>query len=363
MAVTTGPELALGSSDRPRAASKVLTVLDLFAGAGGLSAGLHAGSHRFTTVRAIEMDIEAAASYAENFGDVVYAGGIERWLSEEDVPSVDVVVGGPPCQGFSALGKREPNDARNLLWRHYAETIERAHPQAFIMENVPAFLKSDQFSIFADSFEADGPLRDYRFEARVLNSADYGAAQVRKRVVVLGRHKDLGRPSFPNPAVLQTPRTVRDAFEGITPFAGQRDLPPRTMEFRGQSLRGSFTSSELHIGRDYTDLSLDRFRSIPYGGGRFDLPEDLKAACWKRHTTGSGDVMGRLVWEKPSVTIRTEFFKPEKGRYIHPTQHRAITHFEAARIQGFPDDYRFVGSKASIARQIGNAVPIRSERP
>ncbi|GAA3694567.1 DNA cytosine methyltransferase [Terrabacter ginsenosidimutans] len=335
-----------------------LTSLDLFAGAGGLTAGLHAGSSRFRTVRAVEMDIEAAASYAENFGDVVYAGGIEQWLEEEDVPEVDLVVGGPPCQGFSPLGKQDANDTRNSLWQHYVETIGRAKPRVFLMENVPAFLKSPQFDIFSESFEESGPLYDYRFIARVLNSAEFGAAQVRKRVVVMGVHKDLDHPDFPMPAILEHPRTVRDAFEGITPFAGERDLPLRRVEFRGKVLRGSFKSSELHIGREYSDVSLERFRSIPYGGARFDLPEHLKTPCWKKHTTGSGDVMGRLTWEKPSVTIRTEFFKPEKGRYLHPTQHRAITHFEAARIQGFPDDYRFVGSKTSIARQIGNAVPI-----
>lgn len=335
-----------------------LTVLDLFAGAGGLTAGLHAGSDRFRTARAVEMDMEAAASYAENFGDVVYAGGIEQWLDEEDVPEVDVVVGGPPCQGFSPLGKQDANDARNSLWSHYVETIGRARPRVFLIENVPAFLKSPQFGIFSESFRATGPLHDYRFVARVLNSADFGAAQVRKRVFVMGVHKDLDPPGFPMPTILEAPRTVLDAFEGITPFAGDRELPLRRIEFRGRMLRGAFKSSELHIGREYSDVSLARFRSIPYGGARFDLPEDLKTPCWKKHTTGSGDVMGRLVWEKPSVTIRTEFFKPEKGRYLHPTQHRAITHFEAARIQGFPDDYRFVGSKTSIARQIGNAVPI-----
>jgi DNA (cytosine-5)-methyltransferase 1 len=91
---------------------------------------------------------------------------------------------------------------------------------------------------------------------------------------------------------------------------------------------------------------------------RFDIPDHLLARCWREHTSGSVDVMGRLSWDKPSVTIRTEFFKPEKGRYLHPTEHRALTHHEAARIQGFPDDYKWVGSKVSIARQIGNAVPI-----
>lgn len=85
----------------------------------------------------------------------------------------------------------------------------------------------------------------------------------------------------------------------------------------------------------------------------------MKARCWIGHTTGSADVMGRLHWDKPSVTIRTEFFKPEKGRYLHPVEDRAITHYEAAILQGFPVDYRWVGSKTQVARQIGNAVPVQ----
>jgi DNA (cytosine-5)-methyltransferase 1 len=101
-----------------------------------------------------------------------------------------------------------------------------------------------------------------------------------------------------------------------------------------------------------------RIKSIKKGGNRFNIPHDLLPDCWKKHTTGSADVMGRLSWEKPAVTIRTEFFKPEKGRYLHPVEHRALTHYEAALIQGFPDDHKWIGSKVSIARQIGNAVPI-----
>ena len=110
--------------------------------------------------------------------------------------------------------------------------------------------------------------------------------------------------------------------------------------------------------RFFTQLSLNRYRSIPPGGNRFDIPYHLLAPCWRTHRTGSGDVMGRLFWDKPSVTIRTEFYKPEKGRYLHPTEDRPITHLEAARLQGFPDDYMWFGSKHSIARQIGNAVPL-----
>ena len=101
-----------------------------------------------------------------------------------------------------------------------------------------------------------------------------------------------------------------------------------------------------------------RFREIPYGGSRHDLPDHLSIPAWSNNPTSASDVMGRLVWEKPSVTIRTEFFKPEKGQLLHPTQHRAITHWEVAHLQGFPDDYRWVGPRADIARQIGNAVPL-----
>ena len=126
----------------------------------------------------------------------------------------------------------------------------------------------------------------------------------------------------------------------------------------GSTTPGAFRSDELHVGRTYSDLSKKRFEKIPYGGNRFDLPEDLKCEAWKKHTSGSGDVMGRLRWEEPSVTIRTEFTKPEKGRYLHPVHDRAISPHEGARIQGFPDHYLFVGPVTQIVKQIGNAVPI-----
>ncbi len=99
-------------------------------------------------------------------------------------------------------------------------------------------------------------------------------------------------------------------------------------------------------------------KAIPPGGSRKDLPPELLSDCWKRHTTGHADTMGRMHWDRQSVTIRTEFWKPEKGRYLHPSADRAISHAEASILQGFPADYRWCGTKASIGRQIGNAVPI-----
>ena len=118
---------------------------------------------------------------------------------------------------------------------------------------------------------------------------------------------------------------------------------------------------DLHFGRTPTEISLKRYKAIPEEGmNRFDLQRiapELTPKCWINKKSGGTDLFGRLWWDKPSVTIRTEFFKPEKGRYLHPSQHRPITHREAARIQSFPDSFKFKGSKIEIAKQIGNAVP------
>lgn len=340
-------------------ATQTITVLDLFSGAGGLTAGFHAASDRYQVERAVELDTAAAATFAATFGqDKIYRGGIEDWLKDEDVPHVDVIIGGPPCQGFSMLGKRDSEDKRNYLWQEYAATILRAQPKYFVVENVAAFAKSRQFEDFTSSTQSDGILRDYTFEWDILNAADFGAFQARKRAILIGRHRDLPAVGMPAPTHVGNHRTVRQAFKNIPPVVTETQLDGRTKHFFGVELPGVFRPFELHVGRDYAEISKRRFPKIPEGGNRFDLPEHLKAPCWIGHTKGSGDVMGRLHWDKPSVTIRTEFFKPEKGRYLHPTEHRAITHYEAAVLQGFPDTHRFVGSKTAIARQIGNAVPV-----
>jgi len=338
-------------------------VLDLFSGAGGLSEGLRNASDRYRTVRAVEFDLAAAATYETNHGvGKVYAGPIQEWLKREIVPQADLVIGGPPCQGFSPLGKQDVDDERNHLWEYYAHTIKKAAPRYFILENVPAFLTSNQFRRFRNMTRGNGSLREYTFEAQVLNAAEYGAAQIRKRVILIGHHRDLDFPGFPLIASQYSSpdgwRQLHEVLAGLDEHVETVDLPARRVHFSGKELSGAFRSDELHSGRRYEDISVQRFKEIPPGGNRFDLPDRLKADCWRRHTSGSGDVMGRLSWNRPSVTIRTEFYKPEKGRYLHPTEDRVITHHEAARIQGFRDDYKWVGSRTAIGKQIGNAVPI-----
>lgn len=313
------------------------------------------------------MDTSAAASYAATFGPgIVYAGSIQSWLRESSIPSgVDLVIGGPPCQGFSTLGKRDLEDERNDLWRHYAHALIKAQPMYFVVENVAAFSKSTQYEQFVEATSKGEFLADYAFEHRVLNAADYGAPQARKRSVLIGHHRDVPAPVFPLATHSARPETGLPAH--VTVGEALKNVPLRPdrnpgdagfVQVAGRDVPGAFAPRDTHWARSYSELSLKRFEAIPPGGGRRDLPESLLAPCWVKHKTGSFDVMGRLREDRPAVTIRTEFFKPEKGRYLHPSENRAITHYEASLLQGFPQRHRFVGSKVAVARQIGNAVPI-----
>lgn len=343
--------------------SETVTVLDLFTGAGGLTLGWHKAADQLgietQIVGAVEMNEIAAATYAQNFEvDNQFVGPIERWLDKGEIPTADVILGGPPCQGFSTLGKRDINDVRNILWKRYAEAIVQARPMYFVVENVVPFLKSSEFAALQKSTEPGGLLGNYILEPHQLVAADYGTPQKRRRTVVIGRRRDLPEIGAPTKTVHNPDDwvSVGEAFRDIPDLVDGRLLPERASE---NGMPGPFTTRELHLGRTYRDLSLKRFATIPPGGNRFDIPDQLLSPCWRKARTGYSDVMGRLREDDPSVTIRTEFDKPEKGRYLHPTADRVITHFEAARLQGFPDDFEWIGSKPSIARQIGNAVPVQ----
>ncbi|MGW8799945.1 DNA cytosine methyltransferase [Streptomyces sp. NPDC055775] len=336
-------------------------VIDLFAGCGGISEGFHRSGF-FRPVAAVEVDRAAAATYAANFGEGhVFHGDIADWVGG-DLPEADVVTGGPPCQGFSNLGSKREDDERNDLWQRYVDTLVKVRPKAFLMENVDRFFKTHQFQALLQELNSGNRLADYQIDAAVLRATDYGSAQLRKRTIVIGTRKDVDQIFLPRVQVAETGwRTVKNAIGDIeAAVPGDRvDLPKgREFEVFGKVLPGAYKAHELHITRRYIDLSRQRFEAIPEGGNRHDLPYELQARCWRGFRGGAGDVMGRLRWEKPSVTIRTEFWKPEKGRYLHPVEHRAITHYEAARIQGFPDTFKWCGTKAEIGRQIGNAVPV-----
>lgn len=345
-------------SNRPINGSPI-AVLDLFAGAGGLALGFHLASDRFRIVQAVESDNAAAATYDRNFGTgITYVAPVERWLDTEWVPRAQVVIGGPPCQGFSRLGHRRVDDARNKLWRYYAEAVRQSGALFFVMENVPQFLDSPEFGLLQEQTMRGGILEDYHIEASTLNAADFGVPQIRKRAIVIGHRRELRFPGWPEPTHPGPERwlTLRDAWKGLL----ERPVAPYPVPARKSRPdgTGAYRSDELHGAQSYSDVVQRRFAHIPPGGSRIDLPHELQLDCWRGFTRGANDVMGRLAWDKPSVTLRTGFTKPDKGRFVHPTEDRAITIHEGARIQGFPDDYKFVGSLTAITRQIGNAVPI-----
>lgn len=340
-----------------------LRTLDLFAGAGGLSLGFEQADAGFRPIHAVEIDSAAARTYKRHFGVPVYDGPIETIESFAELAEADVIIGGPPCQGFSPLGRDRDDVSRaemNELWQQYLRAVRELKPKAFVIENVPEFQKSAQFARLLELMEQDEDLREYGFGYGVLNAADYGVPQRRRRgffVAVRGL-EDVNFPPTvthgPNSPEGRSYRTVREAFDGLSL------MPGRTEVGLDEESR-----QDLHFRRQPRPMSIERYRAIPEGGNRFDLAAnrpDLLPECWRKKATGTTDVMGRLWWGRPSVTIRTEFFKPEKGRYLHPVADRPITHREAARIQTFPDSFEFEGSKTDIARQIGNAVPPRLAR-
>lgn len=335
-----------------------IRTIDLFAGAGGLSLGFEQAELGFKPILAVEIDASAARTYERHFGGDVETGSV---TDIETFPEADVIIGGPPCQGFSPLGRDRDDASRaelNELWQQYLRAVRQVQPAAFIIENVPEFQKSAQFMALLEAMETDPILKKYAFAYGPLNAAEYGAPQRRIRGIFMAV-RDAEEVEWP-PPITHGPNaasgapyvTVRDAIGDLPEY------PTATEPEVVEGLAGD--RQELHLKRNPRPTSLERYMAIPEGGNRFDLARnrpDLLPRCWAEKPTGTTDVMGRLWWERPSPTIRTEFFKPEKGRYLHPEAHRPITHREAARLQGFPDSFIFEGSKIEIARQIGNAVP------
>ena len=348
--------------------ARSLTMIDLFAGCGGMTVGFaHEG---FKSKLAVEWDRAAASTYAANFGESHTFWGDIADLTSEQIPQVDVVIGGPPCQGFSNLGGKDVGDPRNKLWKEYLRVVQVAKPKVFVLENVERFSKSSEFQMLFD--EADhGMIRDYELRWGVLLAADYGVAQRRPRTIVIGSR--VGAIDPPTPTHSKHPtgsllpwETVRSRIKDLPVKPSTTELPDSRVEFFDHVIGGRFKGLDLHFGRNPTEKSLARYRSVPPGGGRFDVPVELLPRCWAEKPTGTTDVMGRMRWDAPSLTIRTEFFKPEKGQYLHPQwekgkpsrqTNRVITHYEASLLQDFPPDFEWCGTKVEIAKQIGNAVP------
>lgn len=305
-------------------------------------------TRRFTPIFAVESDPDAAETYAVNFEEAQ----LEPFPIEEveNFPNADVVVGGPPCQGFSTLNRDRQGAGSRRLWREYLRALDAAEPVIFVMENVPELLDSDEYATFKRAVQE----RDFLVEERILNVADYGVPQRRRRAIAIGTRL----PEVPWPIEThRDPETLNDGRPAWRTFAEAVKGLPRKPD-----------GNRWHRDRNPWPDTIRRYHAVPPdGGNRFQMEEELDRAglghlvppCWRNHRTGSYDVFGRLWWNRPATTIRTEFYKPEKGRYLHPVEHRAITVREAARLMSFPDDHALPEhqSMTAIARQIGNAVP------
>ncbi len=347
-------------------------LIDLFCGAGGMTLGFtESFGHHFKPVWANDFNNYCVETYNANFGHHCIAGDIIDILADSKtiIPPADVVIGGPPCQGFSLLNRNRDDDPRRQLWRPYLEIVEKCGAKVFVIENVPQLLNTFEYAEIVGMAEKLG----FKVVSGKVCAADYGVPQTRIRAIIVGS-------KVGDPALLFPPRKTHfnpngngrkygglDLFDSANflsspqPWRTVRDSVSDLPEPMGTDIRRIDPPLDLHFGRTPTSMSLKRYKAVPQEGmNRFDLQKrapELTPKCWIRKVSGGTDLFGRLWWDRPSVTIRTEFFKPEKGRYLHPKQHRPITHREAARFQNFPDSFVFKGTKIEIAKQIGNAVP------
>lgn len=332
------------------------SVIDLFAGVGGLSLGFE--KQGFEVLIANEYDKSIADAYTENHKNTkMIVGDITSLdLKETFGPytgKIDVVIGGPPCQGFSQKGQRKTiHDERNFLFKYYVAVVELVKPKYFVMENVPNLLTAEGGFFFKEIEELFNKM-GYSLEHGVLNASDYGVPQNRRRAVIIGKLNGAA-PKLPEPQSKKV--TIWDAISDLAYLQSGEGTDKQEYKNSPESdyeklLRGNSTTLYNHIVTKHSPLALERLAMIPPNAGKEVLP--------KEHLTKSiySGTWTRMRKDEISVTITTRFDTPSSGKFTHPFLDRAITVREAARIQSFPDDFRFVGNKGSQMKQVGNAVP------
>ncbi len=331
-------------------------VIDLFAGVGGLSLGFE--MQGFDVVLANEYDESIASAYSANHKNTKMIVGD---ITSLDLTStfgpytgqIDVVIGGPPCQGFSQKGQRKTiHDERNFLFKYYVKVVELVQPRYFVMENVPNLLTAES-GFFRHEIEKLFNEMGYCLTLGVLNASDYGVPQNRRRAVIIGK-RGAAAPALPK--VLETTTTIWDAISDLAFLESgegaetQDYLYPPQSDYQKQ-LRGETKVLSNHIATKHSELALERLAMIPPNAGREVLPaEHLTKSIYSGTWT-------RMRKDEISVTITTRFDTPSSGKFTHPYLNRAITVREAARIQSFPDNFVFTGNKSSQMKQVGNAVP------
>tara|TARA_R110000851_G_C13101304_1_gene568442 strand:+ start:7109 stop:8233 length:1125 start_codon:yes stop_codon:yes gene_type:complete len=338
---------------------KGFKAVDLFAGAGGFSiAAIQAG---FRLIFAVENDLHAAKTYTNNICKSISTHTV---LFDSDIETLDplelkkefffedkcdLLLGGPPCQGFSAhrLLDAGVGDPRNKLIHTYFDFVQKLKPKIFLMENVPGILWN-RHEEYLSKFYEEGKKSGYKlFAPIVVDARDYGVPQRRRRVFILGVIEGLKTDDFawpPEPTHSNPSKIPKDsALLPWVPCQSVFTKPVRIDDLNNQHM-------------NHGDELIDVFKNTPINGGsRKDSGRVLP--CHEKHN-GHKDVYGRIDPLQPAPTMTTACINPSKGRFVHPTEHHGITLRQAARIQTFPDSYLFYGGLIASGKQIGNAVPV-----
>ncbi|MGH7771427.1 MAG: DNA cytosine methyltransferase [Candidatus Binatia bacterium] len=335
-----------------------LTAVDLFCGAGGLTLGLKRAG--FDVVAAVEVDPEIAKTYKANhpktrllIKDIRYVTGQEI-LASAGLKGTDLVAGCPPCQGFSSLtSKYKKKDPRNGLLLEMARVIEEVQPRMVMLENVPGL--ADRGKRILNSFVLKLKSLGYRVTKDVLQLADYGVPQSRRRFVLLagkGFEIPLPKPTHSRKGdekkKLKEWLTLADIIEGmktpVTLSQAKKEGGPRRFRW--------------HVVKDLKPITLERLRAVKPGASRYSLPMSLRPKCHANDKKGFPNVYGRLSWRQVPPTITSGCTTPCMGRYGHPSQLRTISVREAALIQTFPKSYKFETEFIDTACDlVGNALP------
>jgi DNA (cytosine-5)-methyltransferase 1 len=342
---------------RPRKSNQLpLSAIDLFCGGGGLTWGLKDAG--FKVVGAVEADDAAFATYKANHPEVPAFRCDIRDITGADFQAaagmgqIDLIAGCPPCQGFSSLtSKYRREDGRNELVREMGRLVHELRPRAVMMENVPGLAQRGKHLLteFLETLKADG----YNVTTGVLQVADYGVPQSRRRFVLLASM--VGKVALPNPTHSQDAdseakrwRTVAQTIKGLS--------RPCTLE--AAHARGGPDLVDWHVIRTISADNVRRLRAAKPGASWMKIPKKYRPACHQERSAGFSNVYGRMKWNAVSPTITAGCTTLSKGRFGHPSQLRTISVREAALLQTFPSDYvfdtPFMDKACSI---IGNALP------
>jgi DNA (cytosine-5)-methyltransferase 1 len=332
------------------------TCVDAFAGAGGLGLGLQSAG--FDVLLAFDNDpkaVQTQRSNPEHFRHRVELASVDEMLGgvllrkvRMEKGELFLLAGGPPCQGFSIQRIGEDDDLRNDLVLKFMSLVGETSPKYFLMENVPGIAGKRGRSVLKAALEMATSLGYWTHQA-TLDAQDFGVPQRRRRVFVVGEKMDGLLPTFSFPAAA-TPEgrrvTVREAIGDLPP-------PPEDGTDHPQF--------PLHRRDRLSETNKRRLMALNAGEGRDQLPEELLAECHRVDSSviGHRHVYGRMEWDQPAPTITARFDSFTRGQFGHPEQIRSISLREGALLQTFPKNFRFVGNKVDVARQIGNAVPPR----